>query len=139
MMTVRLVVVMTLLGMMTGCLQPGDVPDEQAGDAPDAAPVVDDESSFAGDVYPILQANCVNCHTGAGIAAFLPMNDGAQAVYDRLMGRPNVVNTGSPAASLILTKPLDETPANHPAAVFPDASDPEYVTILTWISDGAAP
>ncbi|HLL25702.1 MAG TPA: hypothetical protein VK427_26375, partial [Kofleriaceae bacterium] len=47
------------------------------------------------------------------------------------------VNTTTPAASLILTKPLREEPPNHQTATFQNAQDPDYLKLLVWISEGA--
>ena len=137
MVTSRLVVAVmsASLFLVPACVQPGSI-DDPAADAapgspnqpdadinnppppgqPDAAPQQGGNSSFATDVYPLLQANslgCANCHTSGGQASFLPYNDGAAAVYGRLMTGTQRVNTASPETSLILEKPLTGSPVSH--------------------------
>jgi len=47
------------------------------------------------------------------------------------------VDLQSPTSSLIPTKPLDETPPNHPNPIWLTDQDPHYLTILGWIGGGA--
>lgn len=100
--------------------------------------------TFTADVYPRLQtaANgglaCANCHTAGGVAAVLPFDGPVQATYDAIRARPGVVVLATPATSMLLTKPLYEDPANHPNATFLDVTDPDYIVILQWITQGAA-
>jgi|JI10StandDraft_1071094.scaffolds.fasta_scaffold06168_8 hypothetical protein len=101
--------------------------------------------TFATDVYPRLQTaangglGCANCHTAGGAAAVLPYDQPAMMTYDAIRARPGVVDTATPAMSMLLTKPLYEVPANHPNATFLDASDPDYLIFLEWITQGARP
>jgi hypothetical protein len=99
---------------------------------------------FTGDVYPILQRasqggqDCASCHTAMGVAGnVLILDDGAPNVHARLLANPLYVDLITPAASLLLTKPLFETPPNHPNAIWLDETDPYYQKILLWIEGGA--
>jgi hypothetical protein len=99
--------------------------------------------SFEADIYPLLQKasqggqGCASCHTAGGPAALLIMNDGAAAVHARLIADPEVVNLLVPEASLLLTKPLYESPPNHPNATWLDVNDPAYKKVHAWITQGA--
>lgn len=100
--------------------------------------------SFKTDVYPILQKaslggqDCASCHSAGKVAgAVLILDDGADVVHARLLANPLLVNLQVPADSLLLTKPLYESPPNHPNAIWLDATDPHYLKILAWISGGA--
>jgi hypothetical protein len=99
--------------------------------------------SFEPDIYPLLQKasqggqGCASCHTAGGPAALLIMNDGAAAVRERLLNTPNVVNLLVPTDSLLLTKPLYESPPNHPNATWLDMTDPAYIKVHAWITQGA--
>lgn len=98
------------------------------------------QSSFAA-IHGLLASGsqgglgCANCHTEGGaapIAFDAPQADVHQALLDR-----GLIDTENPAASLLLTKPLYETPANHPNATFLSPDDPKYQQLLTWIQSGA--
>ena len=67
------------------------------------------------------------------------MNGGAKKIYGELVTeRPNIrVNKAMPTMSLLLTKPLLETPPNHQTATFANTLDPDYQKILAWIKEGA--
>lgn len=98
---------------------------------------------FSTDVYPILQRasqggqDCAACHNATGLGQLLPMDDGAQLVYDRLKAGTGLIDLATPANSLLLTMPLYETPPNHPNATWLDTTNPNYVKVLTWIQGGA--
>jgi hypothetical protein len=99
---------------------------------------------FTTDIYPILQRasmggqDCANCHTMGGAAGnLLILDDGATSVYTRLMANPLYINLTTPADSELLTKPLYETPPNHPNAIWLDTTNPYYMKILMWITSGA--
>ena len=48
------------------------------------------------------------------------------------------VDLEEPAASLLLTQPSAEDPADaHPNVTFLGAQDPDYLLILVWIQEGA--
>src|SRR5262245_10973466 len=102
---------------------------------------------FATDVYPILQRaaqggdGCANCHTAGGPAAVLQYDLPADQVLANAKGITGVIDTTTPLNSLLLSKPLYEqppTPQNHPNATWL-GTEPDYTTILTWITQGAAP
>jgi hypothetical protein len=102
---------------------------------------------FATDVYPILQraaqggAGCANCHTASGPGAVLQYDLPADQVLANAKAITGVIDTTTPANSLLLTKPLYEqppTPQNHPNATWL-GTEPAYLTIATWIAQGAVP
>ena len=103
---------------------------------------------FMTDVYPRLQkaANgglgCANCHTAGGPAAVLTYDDDPTTVLTNIQAAPGVINALTPAASLLLVRPLYEqppTPQDHPNATFLDVNDPDYKLFLLWITNGAKP
>jgi len=106
------------------------------------------DPSFATDIWPRLQRaadgglGCANCHTAGGPAAVLPYDDPAATVLANMLAITGVIDTTTPAASLLLVKPLYEqppTPQDHPNATFLDTNDPDYKLILLWITNGAKP
>jgi hypothetical protein len=106
------------------------------------------DPSFATDIYPKLQRaaqgglGCANCHTLTGPAAVLKYDDPAATVLANIMAAPGVINTTTPADSLLLKRPLYEQPPatqDHPNATFIDTNDADYKLFLLWITNGAKP
>jgi hypothetical protein len=62
-----------------------------------------------------------------------------QKVYKELVVEdPTRVTTATPEKSLVLTMPSAETPSDaHPNVTFTGPTDPDYLTILVWIREGA--
>ena len=103
---------------------------------------------FARDVVPIFEARgCIVCHSGNGIGrdlGNLTLTASANLIFKELTqelspnARTTRVNTAMPEASLVLTMPSLESPADrHPNVTFAGPSDPDYQTILAWIQAGA--
>ena len=101
---------------------------------------------FVADIYPRLQTaanggrGCANCHTIGGLGAVAVFNALPAGVLATLKAKTGLIDTASPARSLLLTKPLYELPPtvqNHPNATFVDPSDPDYKLIQLWIQQGA--
>ena len=110
----------------------------------DGAPMpIPTNVSFSAQVLPIFTARgCLACHGASGPGSDLgglDLNGGANKVYGELVTeKPMIrVNTGDPPKSLVLTKPLLETPPNHQTATFPNTQDPDYIKIFVWIKEGA--
>ncbi|HEX5060463.1 MAG TPA: hypothetical protein VFV99_13940 [Kofleriaceae bacterium] len=106
------------------------------------------DPSFATDIYPKLQRaaagglGCANCHTLSGPAAVLKYDEAAGTVLANIIAATGVVNSASPADSLLLKRPLYEappTPQDHPNATFLDVNDADYKLFLLWITKGAKP
>ena len=104
--------------------------------------------SFATQVTPIFtKRGCVNCHSANGIGkdlGGLTLNGGTPKVYSELTAEisPNFamtrVNKANPEKSLVLTMPSAETPPDpHPNVTFTGPTDPDFLTILVWIKEGA--
>jgi hypothetical protein len=100
--------------------------------------------SFTTDVYPLLQRaaqggqGCANCHNATMLAGGLAYDGPAATVYTKIMATPNVVVVATPATSLLLSMPLYETPPDlHPNATWLTNTDPAYMTIMQWITQGA--
>jgi len=99
--------------------------------------------TFTTNIYPMLQkaANgglgCANCHTAGGLNPNMQFDLPAADVYTSLMAAPGDIVVATPADSLLLMKPLYETPPNHPNATFASIADPNYITIMNWITAGA--
>jgi len=110
--------------------------------------VVPQNVSFETDVAPIFESRgCLSCHSTFGIGRLLgglTLNGRVSKVYDEVAveisrnhGTPRV-DLENPEASLILTMPSFEDPPDiHPFATFTGPGDPDYLTILTWIREGA--
>jgi hypothetical protein len=98
---------------------------------------------FMSDVYPILMTGaeggvgCKNCHRAGGLAALLPFDGTPANTHALVIADPTIVDLINPIDSLLLTKPLYEDPPNHPNATFASIDDPNYVIIMTWITQGA--
>lgn len=104
--------------------------------------------SFTGDVVPIFtKRGCDNCHSGNSIGADLgdlALNGGENKVYKELTEEVSPthgevrVNVEDPEASLLLRLPsLEDPPDAHPTSTFASPSDPDYLMLLGWITEGA--
>jgi hypothetical protein len=104
--------------------------------------------SFAGDVRPIFALRgCENCHSGSGPGrdlGGLTLDGSAQLIHRELteetalVAGPQRVDLASPEDSLILTMPSAEDPPDrHPNITFSGPLDPDYLTLLVWIREGA--
>ncbi|MHC5009379.1 MAG: c-type cytochrome [Planctomycetota bacterium] len=99
--------------------------------------------SYATDIHSIWGARgCTACHGGSG---GLDLSGAAGATLTNLMTGGNsgsALDLGTPADSLILTKPLDTGAggvSHGGGGIFMNTSDTDYQTILTWITQGANP
>lgn len=116
--------------------------------------VIDGESplpqnvSFEGDVRPIFQERgCENCHSGSGPGrdlGNLTLDGSSSLIYRELVEETALapgaqrIDLANPEASLVLTMPSAEDPPDaHPNITFTSALDPDYLTILVWIREGA--
>jgi hypothetical protein len=106
------------------------------------------DPSFAQHIYPKLQRaalgglGCANCHTLTGPGAVLPYDDAPGTVLANMTARLGVINSVTPADSLLLKRPLYEpapAPQDHPNATFLDVNDADYKLFLLWITNGAKP
>jgi hypothetical protein len=100
--------------------------------------------TFTKDVYPLLQRaalggqGCANCHNAVELAGGLAYDGPAADVYTKIMATAGVVTVADPAKSLLLSMPLYEVPPDtHPNATWLTAQDPAYMTIMSWIMQGA--
>lgn len=104
-------------------------------------PVLPSEGlDFAEHIYPIFAREaCASCHSPGGQAEATGMNfDGTPTeVYALLREGSARINLEDPSASLVLSKPLYEEPANHPNASFPSVEHADYKAIHKWIEEGA--
>ena len=88
---------------------------------------------------------CADCHSGNGEGkdlANLTLDGGATHIYNELMDpatNPGTrVDIATPESSLILRMPSAEDPPDgHPTNVFPSPNDPDYLTLLVWVREGA--
>ncbi len=85
-----------------------------------------EEKSFAGDIQPLLEANCATCHAemalgGLQVTAYEPLMAGGE-------NGPAIV-AGSPEESLMVAK-MDE---EHPALLTGD----DLLALIDWIAAGA--
>ena len=108
---------------------------------------------FDNAIYPIFQnaadypgqgRGCIGCHDTPQAQGGLVLDDGAAAVYQRLVDN-GFYDLQYPDRSSILRNPYcgpdkcvaDEFPETHPTEVFVVTADPGYQTILQWVSQGA--
>lgn len=92
-------------------------------------------TSFARDVEPLLVPTCEACHAAgqeAGDTRLL-LTGNAAADYPTVTA---FVDTSSPAGSRLLSKMSGNGHQGGPVYV---AGSPEYLTVLRWIEQGAAP
>jgi hypothetical protein len=101
------------------------------------------DGTFSNGAYPALvQENCgqANCHTAANQAATggLQLPDSAATLTTAQafaeINAEAVVNTATPASSLLLTKGEG---TGHGGSVQWDDNDSTYEAVLTWIQNGA--
>lgn len=103
--------------------------------------------SFARDVAPIFtRRGCQLCHDGGGIGkdlGNLHLNGATEKMYRELAEELSPtyatlrIDRINPEASLLLTMPSREEPADpHPNVTFVSKADPDYLTILAWITEG---
>jgi hypothetical protein len=102
--------------------------------------------SFADDVRLVFETRgCADCHSGNGPGkdiANLTLDGGTNKIYSELMDaatNPGTrVDLTTPENSLILRMPSAEDPPDgHPTVVFASPNDPDYLTLLVWIREGA--
>lgn len=98
--------------------------------------------SFANTVYPIFERRgCEPCHSANGEGkdlGGLTLGGGTNKAYSELMDGVLRVNKATPEASWLLTYPSRESPPDrHPNITFASTRDPDYVSILVWIREGA--
>lgn len=108
-----------------------------------APPALPTNVSFANQVFPIFKKRgCVGCHSGGGPGKDLGglMLDGSANLAHKELTQENPAraNPQMPEASLVLTMPSAESPPDrHPNVTFTGTQDPDYLTILVWIREGA--
>lgn len=99
--------------------------------------------SFSNAVVPIFsRRGCTNCHAQNGIGkqlGNLTLDGGTPHIYSELVTETTYrVVVSAPETSKVLTMPSAETPPDaHPNITFTGPQDPDYVTILVWIREGA--
>jgi hypothetical protein len=109
----------------------------------DGATMLPTNVSFAQQVFPIFgRRGCEACHSGNGPGrdlGGLTLNGSTSLVYRELREEdPTRVVVAAPATSLVLTMPSREDPPdNHPNITFNSPTDPDYLLILAWITEGA--
>ena len=112
------------------------------------APILPKGVSFGNDIVPIFEARgCQSCHSGSGPGrdlGGLTLDGSKKLIYKELTQEASFtsslprVNLQAPEQSLVLTMPSAEDPPDaHPTIVFASPSDPDYLTILVWIREGA--
>lgn len=104
--------------------------------------------SFSNDVVPIFaQRGCEACHSGNGAGrdlGNLTLDGSSNLIHRELTEEaaaapgPLRIDLQNPEASLVLTMPSAEDPPDaHPNITFTGPLDPDYLTILVWIREGA--
>jgi hypothetical protein len=115
----------------------------------DGAAVLPENVSFETDVRPIFELRgCQNCHSGSGPGrdlGGLTLDGSSNLIHRELTEEAAFTSTTAqrvnllvPEDSLVLTMPSAESPADpHPNITFTGPLDPDYLTILVWIREGA--
>lgn len=99
--------------------------------------------SFANDVVPIFQLRgCESCHSGSGPGrdlGNLTLDGSSNLIHRELVEEEALrVNLEVPEDSLVLRMPSAEDPPDrHPNITFTGPLDPDYLTLLVWIREGA--
>lgn len=104
--------------------------------------------SFTADVIPIFDGRgCAACHSGGGSGrdlGDLTLDGSAKLIHGELVEEISPlhlvtrIDRVAAAASLLLTMPSREDPPDaHPNVTFLSPDDPDYLTILVWIEEGA--
>lgn len=104
--------------------------------------------SFATDVQPIFDANCIGCHSSTGSASWMDLTSGS--AYDAIVDVPSNgsaldrVEPGSAADSYLYHKTADtqDTVGGSGNPMPPSAGGLDATSLQTlgdWIDDGAAP
>lgn len=105
--------------------------------------------SFSQEVVPIFdRRGCQSCHSGSGPGrdlGDLTLDGSGNLIYRELVEESAAtsatakrIDPESPEDSLVLTMPSAEDPADpHPNITFSGPLDPDYLTILVWIREGA--
>ena len=112
--------------------------------------------SYGKDIYPILNGKCVPCHvSGSTMTRLVTKSDidipstsfdyshgldlqnyaGSSVSGNVKLGVRSVVDTAHPAESLILNKTLPG--AVHAGGAFWDQTNPDYLALKQWITEGA--
>ena len=143
------------LGACAGTTDTDATSDNTASDATDATDATTDTGDdttdgvrHATDLQPLWDAHCVQCHTGAGSAAFLRLDgSGGASAFDVLLETDSsqvelpLVTAGEPERSYLWVK---VTAANgiqqaQMPLYNPPLSDEDQQLIEDWILDGALP
>jgi hypothetical protein len=114
----------------------------------DGALVIPTGVSFSADITPLFEERgCTICHSGSGPGkdlGGLHLNGESNKMYKELVEEVSAkhakvrVDIGIPADSLMLTFPSKEDPPDiHPNVTFLSSSDPDYLLMLGWITEGA--
>ena len=99
--------------------------------------------SFSNQIVPIFERRgCTACHSGNGAGrdlGGLTLDGGNNLIYRELREESATrVVVATPETSRVLTMPSREDPPdNHPNVTFASSTDPDYLLILGWITEGA--
>ena len=124
------------VAMLAGCSDQGDDPADEGGPLDPPAAV-----SYADDIQPIFNANCIGCHAAGSAAVGLELSAGGS--YDQLVGVQAVesdldrVEPGQPEQSwlyLKITGAHDVGDVMPPSGLLPSTSRD---LVRDWIADGA--
>jgi len=88
--------------------------------------------SFANDVMPVLTASCQSCHGTNGAFSITT----ASATYTNINSFSGI-DTTTPANSYLLLKATNMIATSHGGGAVWTTSDPAYITVKTWIEQGA--
>lgn len=105
--------------------------------------------SFATDVYPILSASCVLCHSYGSGASGLRMSGGASSVYNAVTTHSatgqcaftgdKLIVAGNATQSLFYLKLSSAPPCGSRMPIGAPLSQTQVATVMKWIDEGARP
>lgn len=133
--TIRFLVLPAALACLAACSDQGTEPQlDDAGDGNGGGPTV----SFAADVQPLFDANCIGCHGANG-----GLSLAAGSSYDNLVGVPaqgyagNRVVPGDPDASVLYRKLSGAQGVGGPMPPTGFLPAATVDLVRTWIAEGA--
>jgi len=130
--------VVMLMAVAAGCSDYGDAPEDAGGIVEPPPPSV----SFAADVQPIFDANCVGCHGAVGNADLTLLAGQSHANLVGVVATESDlarIHPGEPDSSWLYLKITDgqDFGTHMPPPPLPLLPDSAREAIRTWIEEGA--
>jgi hypothetical protein len=124
--TVIMLAIVSMTALFASC---SDLGSSFTGDAEET------EVHFSIDVQPIIQANCMTCHSASGESGGLNLSSCAPLMQGGHSGA--VVVSGDSEASLIIERLRSENPSIRMPLSGPELEQTDVLIIADWIDLGA--